>query len=135
MYTDIVPKISCQLRIGNVYQMNEKTLYYRVIVCQFLIGNVYHKMRFEIRIRWKCQFLIGNVYQLILSVSNYDTTPFSSQNQSKMFKKSVDLQQLRLCKPLILQHSILLLNYSLTSTGFLSKNNANLYKIVLFSSI
>ena len=135
MYTDIVPKISCQLRIGNVYQMNEKTLYYRVIVCQFLIGNVYHKMRFEIRIRWKCQFLIGNVYQLVLSVSNYDTTPFSSQNQSKMFKKSVDLQQLRLCKPLILQHSILLLNYSLTSTGFLSKNNANLYKIVLFSSI
>ena len=114
MYTDIVPKISCQLRIGNVYQMNEKTLYYRVIVCQFLIGNV---------------------YQLVLSVSNYDTTPFSSQNQSKMFKKSVDLQQLRLCKPLILQHSILLLNYSLTSTGFLSKNNANLYKIVLFSSI
>ena len=125
MYTDIVPKISCQLRIGNVYQMNEKTLYYRVIVCQFLIGNVYHKMRFEIRIRWKCQFLIGNVYQLVLSVSNYDTTPFSSQNQSKMFKKSVDLQQLRLCKPLILQHSILLLNYSLTSTGFLSKNYAN----------
>ena len=125
MYTDIVPKISCQLRIGNVYQMNEKTLYYRVIVCQFLIGNVYHKMRFEIRIRWKCQFLIGNVYQLILSVSNYDTTPFSSQNQSKMFKKSVDLQQLRLCKPLILQHSILFLNLSLTSTGFLSKNYAN----------
>ena len=41
-----------------------------------------------------CQFLIGNVYQLVLSVSNYDTTPFSSQNQSKMFKKSVDLQQL-----------------------------------------
>ena len=38
-----------------------------------------------------CQFLIGNVYQLVLSVSNYDTTPFSSQNQSKMFKKSVDL--------------------------------------------
>ena len=73
----------------------------------------------------KCQFLIGNVYQLILSVSNYDTTPFSSQNQSKMFKKSVDLQQLRLCKSLILQHSILFLNLSLTSTGFLSKNYAN----------
>ena len=77
-----------------------------------------------------CQFLIGNVYQLVLSVSNYDTTPFSSQNQSKMFKKSVDeksvdLQQLRLCKPLILQHSILSLNLSLTSTGFLSKNYAN----------
>ena len=72
-----------------------------------------------------CQFLIGNVYQLVLSVSNYDTTPFSSQNQSKMFKKSVDLQQLRLCKPMILQHSILFLNYSLTSTGFLSKNYAN----------
>ena len=70
-------------------------------------------------------FLIGNVYQLVLSVSNYDTTPFSSQNQSKMFKKSVDLQQLRLCKPMILQHSILFLNYSLTSTGFLSKNYAN----------
>ena len=69
-----------------------------------------------------CQFLIGNVYQLVLSVSNYDTTPFSSQNQSKMFKKSVDLQQLRLCKLLILQHSILFLNLSLTSTGFLSKN-------------
>ena len=34
-----------------------------------------------------CQFLIGNVYQLVLSVSNYDTIPFSSQNQSKMFKK------------------------------------------------
>ena len=67
----------------------------------------------------------GNVYQLVLSVSNYDTTPFSSQNQSKMFKKSVDLQQLRLCKPMILQHSLLFLNYSLTSTGFLSKNYAN----------
>ena len=72
-----------------------------------------------------CQFLIGNVYQLVLSVSNYDTTPFSSQNQSKIFKKSVDLQQLRLCKSLILQHSILFLNLSLTSTGFLSKNYAN----------
>ena len=103
--------------------------------CQFLIGNVYPDSGKLRLVYGLCQFLIGNVYQLILSVSNYDTTPFSSQNQSKMFKKSVDLQQLRLCKPLILQHSILLLNYSLTSTGFLSKNNANLYKIVLFSSI
>ena len=94
-------------------------------VCQFLIGNVYHKMKVFKHEVDLCQFLIGNVYQLILSVSNYDTTPFSSQNQSKMFKKSVDLQQLRLCKPLILQHSILFLNLSLTSTGFLSKNYAN----------
>ena len=104
-------------------------------MCQFLIGNVYPDSGKLRLVYGLCQFLIGNVYQLILSVSNYDTTPFSSQNQSKMFKKSVDLQQLRLCKPLILQHSILFLNYSLTSTGFLSKNNANLYKIVLFSSI
>jgi len=61
------------------------------ITCQFLIGNVYLKNElndFKIKL---CQFLIGNVYQLVLSVSNYDTTPFSSQNQSKMFKKSVDL--------------------------------------------
>ena len=72
----------------------------------------------EVTSEERCQFLIGNVYQLVLSVSNYDTTPFSSQNQSKMFKKSVDLQQFRLCKPLILQHSILFLNLSLTSTGF-----------------
>ena len=79
----------------------------------------------EVTSEERCQFLIGNVYQLVLSVSNYDTTPFSSQNQSKIFKKSVDLQQLRLCKPLILQHSILFLNLSLTSTGFLSKNYAN----------
>ena len=94
--------------------------------CQFLIGNVYHKSVIGKWCRYRtCQFLIGNVYQLVLSVSNYDTTPFSSQNQSKMFKKSVDLQQLRLCKPMILQHSILFLNYSLTSTGFLSKNYAN----------
>ena len=97
--------------------------------CQFLIGNVYHdSLDDTIQVKrgfYECQFLIGNVYQLILSVSNYDTTPFSSQNQSKMFKKSVDLQQLRLCKPLILQHSILFLNLSLTSTGFLSKNYAN----------
>ena len=94
-------------------------------MCQFLIGNVYPDSGKLRLVYGLCQFLIGNVYQLILSVSNYDTTPFSSQNQSKMFKKSVDLQQLRLCKPLILQHSILLLNYSLTSTGFLSKNYAN----------
>ena len=104
MYTDMVPKISWQLRIGSVYLERQRKIVTDII---------------------KCQFLIGNVYQLVLSVSNYDTTPFSSQNQSKMFKKSVDLQQLRLCKPLILQHSILLLNYSLTSTGFLSKNYAN----------
>ena len=45
----------------------------------------------EVTSEERCQFLIGNVYQLVLSVSNYDTTPFSSQNQSKMFKKSVDL--------------------------------------------
>ena len=94
--------------------------------CQFLIGNVYPIYSCQEKTRTVnrrlCQFLIGNVYQLVLSVSNYDTTPFSSQNQSKIFKKSVDLQQLRLCKPLILQHSILFLNLSLTSTGFLSKN-------------
>ena len=59
--------------------------------CQFLIGNVYRKTTAEIQSEIMCQFLIGNVYQLVLSVSNYDTTPFSSQNQSKMFKKSVDL--------------------------------------------
>ena len=94
-------------------------------LCQFLIGNVYQSHELEsIKLRL-CQFLIGNVYQLVFSVSNYDITPFSSQNQSKMFKKSVDLQQLRLCKPLILQHSIIFLNLSLTSTGFLSKNYAN----------
>ena len=103
MYTDMVPKISCQ----------------------FLIGNVYHISNIVCESTYECQFLIGNVYQLVLSVSNYDTTPFSSQNQSKMFKKSVDLQQLRLCEPLNLQHSILFLNLSLTSTGFLSKNYAN----------
>ncbi len=60
---------------------------------QFLIGNVY-QITEKITEFWQadmCQFLIGNVYQLVLSVSNYDTTPFSSQNQSKMFKKSVDL--------------------------------------------
>ena len=96
-------------------------------VCQFLIGNVYlvREVNRMVNDGFMCQFLIGNVYQLVLSVSNYDTTPFSSQNQSKMFKKSVDLQQLRLCKPLNLQHSILFLNLSLTSTGFLSKNYAN----------
>ena len=96
-------------------------------VCQFLIGNVYlvREVNRMVNDGFMCQFLIGNVYQLVLSVSNYDTTPFSSQNQSKMFKKSVDLQQLRLCKPLILLHSILSLNLSLTSTGFLSKNYAN----------
>ena len=69
MYTDIVPKISCQLRIGNVY-------------------HIANSVKADAGM---CQFLIGNVYQLVLSVSNYDTTPFSSQNQSKMFKKSVDL--------------------------------------------
>ena len=95
------------------------------ILSQFLIGNVYLEFPDDVTTEYLCQFLIGNVYQLILSVSNYDTTPFSSQNQSKMFKKSVDLQQLRLCKPMILQHSILFLNYSLTSMGFLSKNYAN----------
>ena len=96
-------------------------------VCQFLIGNVYlvREVNRMVNDGFMCQFLIGNVYQLVLSVSNYDTTPFSSQNQSKMFKKSVDLQQLRLCKTLILLHSILSLNLSLTSTGFLSKNYAN----------
>ena len=43
MYTDMVPKISWQLRIGSVYlntlrmalKMSENDL------CQFLIGNVY----------------------------------------------------------------------------------------------
>ena len=96
-------------------------------MCQFLIGNVYlvREVNRMVNDGFMCQFLIGNVYQLVLSVSNYDTTPFSSQNQSKMFKKSVDLQQLRLCEPLNLQHSILFLNLSLTSTGFLSKNYAN----------
>ena len=62
------------------------------------IKRIAHDEKYRLEL---CQFLIGNVYQLVLSVSNYDTTPFSSQNQSKTFKKSVDLQQLRLCKPLI----------------------------------
>ena len=117
---------SCQFLIGNVYLYNGKIIDITVKPCQFLIGNVYHyKMSWYIWLKIVCQFLIGNVYQLVLSVSNYDTTPFSSQNQSKMFKKSVDLQQLRLCKLFILQHSILFLNLSLTSTDFLSKNYAN----------
>ena len=124
MYTDMVPKISCQFLIGNVYHISN-IVCESTYECQFLIGNVYQHKSFSIFIYGKCQFLIGNVYQLVLSVSNYDTTPFSSQNQSKTFKKSVDLQQFRLCKPLILQHSILFLNLSLTSTGFLSKNYAN----------
>ena len=66
-------------------------------VCQFLIGNVYlvREVNRMVNDGFMCQFLIGNVYQLVLSVSNYDTTPFSSQNQSKTFKKSVDLQQFR----------------------------------------
>ena len=126
MYTDMLSKISCQLRIGNVYPgcMSCGVFTWR---CQFLIGNVYlvREVNRMVNDGFMCQFLIGNVYQLVLSVSNYDTTPFSSQNQSKTFKKSVDLQQFRLCKPLILQHSILFLNLSLTSTGFLSKNYAN----------
>ena len=53
----------------------------------YILFNAYTNLAFVNM----CQFLIGNVYQLVLSVSNYDTTPFSSQNQSKMFKKSVDL--------------------------------------------
>ena len=126
MYTDMVPKISCQFLIGNVYHISN-IVCESTYECQFLIGNVYlvREVNRMVNDGFMCQFLIGNVYQLVLSVSNYDTTPFSSQNQSKMFKKSVDLQQLRLCKPLILQHSILFLNLSLTSTGFLSKNYAN----------
>ena len=42
MYTDIVPKISCQLRIGNVYLKLADFLYDPDHRCQFLIGNVYH---------------------------------------------------------------------------------------------
>ena len=116
--------MKCQFLIGNVYQLYGKARRCILITCQFLIGNVYlgNQIWGHIKLDKLCQFLIGNVYQLVLSVSNYDTTPFSSQNQSKMFKKSVDLQQFRLCKPLILQHSILFLTLSLTSTGFLSKN-------------
>ena len=126
MYTDMVPKISCQFLIGNVYHISN-IVCESTYECQFLIGNVYlvREVNRMVNDGFMCQFLIGNVYQLVLSVSNYDTTPFSSQNQSKTFKKSVDLQQFRLCKPLILQHSILFLNLSLTSTGFLSKNYAN----------
>ena len=90
MYTDMVPKISCQFLIGNVYHISN-IVCESTYECQFLIGNVYQHKSFSIFIYGKCQFLIGNVYQLVLSVSNYDTTPFSSQNQSKMFKKSVDL--------------------------------------------
>ena len=46
--------------------------------CQFLIGNVYLYNGKIIDITVKpCQFLIGNVYQLVLSVSNYDTTIMS----------------------------------------------------------
>ena len=40
MYTDMVPKISCQLRIGNVYPIHIID-FIRKYVYQFLIGNVY----------------------------------------------------------------------------------------------
>ena len=146
---------SLQVMYITFYKAIVKEIFPKMEVCQFLIGNVYpvtlklmmqtfhrkHTSVNSLQVMYimkqdlvriiiflvcsKCQFLIGNVYQLVLSVSNYDTTPFSSQNQSKIFKKSVDLQQLRLCKSLILQHSILFLNLSLTSKGFLSKNYAN----------
>ena len=63
----------------------------------------------------KCQFLIGNVYQLVLSVSNYDTTPFSSQNQSKIFKKYS-------------QERLIYLQFAEKNAGPESKKYDNLYK-------
>ena len=85
-----------QFLIGNVYPVWQNVHFQCKRRCQFLIGNVYLEdlKRYYANAGFSsrdCQFLIGNVYQLVLSVSNYDTTPFSSQNQSKMFKKSVDL--------------------------------------------
>ena len=51
----------------------------KVSKCQFLIGNVYPEDMLIDLNNNGCQFLIGNVYQLVLSVSNYDTTPFSDK--------------------------------------------------------
>ena len=41
MYTDMVPKISYQLRIGSVYLERQRKIVTDIIKCQFLIGNVY----------------------------------------------------------------------------------------------
>ena len=41
MYTDMVPKISWQLRIGSVYLERQRKIVTDIIKCQFLIGNVY----------------------------------------------------------------------------------------------
>ena len=44
MYTDMVPKISCQLRIGNVYPKKRMLdAMQNLNKYQFLIGNVYHR--------------------------------------------------------------------------------------------
>jgi hypothetical protein len=40
MYTDMVPKISCQFLIGNVYHISN-IVCESTYECQFLIGNVY----------------------------------------------------------------------------------------------
>ena len=62
MYTDMVPKISYQLRIGSVYLERQRKIVTDIIKCQFLIGNVYHSLSSEINRIFSCQFLIGNVY-------------------------------------------------------------------------
>ena len=62
MYTDIVPKISCQFLIGNVYLAKKsKKIVKRTFLCQFLIGNVSLIMAKKFIRRDLCQFLIGNV--------------------------------------------------------------------------
>ena len=114
MRHDKVTGSLCQFLIGNVYQLKAQISVYISRMCQFLISNIYHelmgimKLTMEDKCQFligniylymkkiltsfkRCQFLIGNIYQPVLSVSIYDTTPFSSQNQSTMFKKSVDL--------------------------------------------
>ena len=46
MYTDIIPKISCQFLIGNVYQNTDHAYDNKPAQsCQFLIGNVYRFFR------------------------------------------------------------------------------------------
>jgi hypothetical protein len=66
MYTDMVPKISWQLRIGSVYLERQRKIVTDIIKCQFLIGNVYHSLSSEINRIFSCQFLIGNVYLILL---------------------------------------------------------------------
>ncbi len=62
MYTDMVPKISYQLRIGSVYLERQRKIVTDIIKCQFLIGNVYHdSLDDTIQVKrgsYECQFLI-----------------------------------------------------------------------------